>query len=581
MWLSRVEMSLVSRSSRSSSPTLDPRESPRDVALALALADLAKETAALEDLEKVDRAWAAFAGKREDVPLRALAELAARAGVTSPDDPDAPRKLAGAIGSGYARTARTHFQMEGTTELPVIATAFGPRIPADATEARGLVHGDLPGRREIPAAEMAWVLGQDRALRYLAKDVESFPALPFAMRAARDGVAKATRDPGTSTDLYTAWLGALTRLADKPAGVLPSFTETDAFADMRVASTVAGYAQIRHNHVLLVPMTMDEGGCEIPDGWVDPAPAVYDALIAYADRGSRALRDVGEGAAEPFERLARTLRVLSRIARRELAGEPLDDAERRFLAMVVQEPGSHRMGYGPSSPLERGWYFQMFRAPEDAREPARLVADHFGSVQTGQVDYAGVSGASMGLFVVDSGGAPRVMVGPVTRAFQAKGPMSPRWSDDDVPRIRRAEPWAASYVAPAAKAPPLVVTRKASEGDELVFEVTSEVDAGPVTLGLLDHHNVEVSAVTHEVRGAAGKRAAVTFTFPDPHPTADTATFGIEGLRVAAKGATLFDTHASYGLGYPDTRWRVSGGKLARDDVYSTGRRPTGPGRRL
>ncbi|MFO0657877.1 MAG: DUF3160 domain-containing protein [Polyangia bacterium] len=41
MWLSRLEFNLVSRSSRSSAPgtSPDPRETPREVALALALAN--------------------------------------------------------------------------------------------------------------------------------------------------------------------------------------------------------------------------------------------------------------------------------------------------------------------------------------------------------------------------------------------------------------------------------------------------------------------------------------------------------------------------------------------------------------
>lgn len=583
MWLSRLELNLVSRSSRSSSPTLDTRATPREVALALALANLAKETAELETLERVDRAWAVFAGAREDVPLRALVDLAERTGIASPDDPDATTKLMRGIGEGFRRTARTHYQVEGTSDLPVIATLLGPRIPPDLGATRDLVHGAVQDRREIPAVEMAWLLGQDRARAHLTNDLARFPTLLGAMEQARDGIRRATKDLATSHDLYTPWLAAVAGLAAKPEGAVPSFHATEAFADMRVASAVAGYAQLRHNHVLLVPMTMDEGGCEIPDGWVDPVPAVYDALLVYADRGAQALESFGKGAAEPFRSLGRTLRVIRRIALRELAGEPLRDEERRFLAMIVQEPRYQRMGYGPSTPIERGWYFDLFRAREDAREPARLVADHFGSVHTGRVDYAGVSGVVTGLFVIDTGGAPRVVVGPVTRAFQAKGSFSPRWSDDDVPRIPKAEPWAATYLAKAVTSPRFTVTtQSAPDGDRVVYEVASESDLGEVTLGLLDHHNVEVASETQLVRGAPGRPAKVVFRLQAPPLADDVRDFGVEGLRVSTRGATFFDTSAGYGLGLIGTSWTTVGTRLVREDVYAgSGRRRAGPARRL
>ncbi|HEY3359098.1 MAG TPA: DUF3160 domain-containing protein, partial [Polyangia bacterium] len=59
MWLSRLELNLVSRSSRSSAPGLapDPRETPREVVLALALADLVERAGAGRDLARLERAW--------------------------------------------------------------------------------------------------------------------------------------------------------------------------------------------------------------------------------------------------------------------------------------------------------------------------------------------------------------------------------------------------------------------------------------------------------------------------------------------------------------------------------------------
>src|SRR5262249_62067584 len=71
MWASRLEFNLVSRSSRSSDPgpEPDPSETPREAIAALALADLAVRSGADKLIADLDAAWAALAGRREDVSI--------------------------------------------------------------------------------------------------------------------------------------------------------------------------------------------------------------------------------------------------------------------------------------------------------------------------------------------------------------------------------------------------------------------------------------------------------------------------------------------------------------------------------
>src|SRR4029077_20876676 len=66
MWLSRLELNLVSRSSRSSQPGDTPhrRETPREEEDALALADLVERAGQSPALAKLDAAWALLAGRR-------------------------------------------------------------------------------------------------------------------------------------------------------------------------------------------------------------------------------------------------------------------------------------------------------------------------------------------------------------------------------------------------------------------------------------------------------------------------------------------------------------------------------------
>jgi hypothetical protein len=114
MWLSRLELNLVSRSSRSSQPgdTPDPSETPREDLDAMALVELAGSAGVLPSIDLVDDAWSLLAGVREDVSFRDLGALRAQAKIASLAAPDAAAKLRAAIGDGFQRTQRTHYMPE-------------------------------------------------------------------------------------------------------------------------------------------------------------------------------------------------------------------------------------------------------------------------------------------------------------------------------------------------------------------------------------------------------------------------------------------------------------------------------------
>ena len=178
MWASRLELNLVSRSSRSSAPgpEPDPTETPREAIDALALAELATRSGAANHVADLDRAWSVLAGKREDVSIAQLAEL--RAQVGSLVAPDAFSKLKAAIGDRFKRTTQLHPMPEGTRELPAIATLIGPRIVPDAHAIMSIVNSAVPNRTKIGVADVAYLLGFDHAKTYLAHDLAEFPNLP-------------------------------------------------------------------------------------------------------------------------------------------------------------------------------------------------------------------------------------------------------------------------------------------------------------------------------------------------------------------------------------------------------------------
>jgi hypothetical protein len=530
MWLSRLELNLVSRSSRSSAPgpTPDPRETPREALTALALADLVDRAGQSDAVGTLERAFSALGGRREDVAISDLRALRTRAKIDRIDDA-AFDKLKAAIGAGFQRTARLHPMPQGSDVLPAIATFLGPRVTADSAAFRPLVDAETPSRKMIGAADVAFTLGLDHARTYLADDLARYPQLGPNLLRSRATLASAP-DPG---DLYSAWLGALRGAASATRDSAPSFMKTSAYQDARLATITAGYAQLRHAYVLLAGQPYDEGGCEIPDGFVEPVPEVYDAVAEYARRGAALAKTVAPGDARAsayFTRLGEIAEVLSIIAADELAGRALTDAERRFLSMVVEMvPGGTG---GP--PTYTGWYFDLFRGREaEALTGASLVADYYTSGDAGLAAYVGARRPQLGVFVVDVAGAPRVMVGPVANAYELTSSVERRLDDAAAERSNdKRSPWVASYVA-SRPAEPRVGVRL-----NLEQKVAPTRGVEITVQSIAKHKNVRIDLLDHHRRVVAGASVAVGVGEASAWVRGPRAMDRVEGVRVRVGEAT-------------------------------------------
>jgi hypothetical protein len=485
-WLSRFEWNLVSRDSRSSHPEASPdsRETPREARIALALADLFRQSGALTELAVFDEVYSAFGGKREDVGIPALLALMDQHNI-KPKDADAPEKLKLAIGKNFKRTARTHFMPQGVKELPVISTTIGPRISADISSLTRLVHDNLPNRYELSAADVGYVLGQNRAEKYLENDLKTYPDLKKALDSSRTELANNAK---TSTDIQGSFLNALVALSQNPEGSLPSFMKRDAYADLRLSSALVGYGQLRHTFVLLSGQGYDAYGCAIPEGYVEPVAPFYAALTEHVNRLRKA---TGSG----FDGLLRVLGTLSNITKTELArGIPTKD-QSQWLGMVsefIPEGGYSDSG---APPKWTGWYFDMFQDREQgATRATDFIADYFTLTNVNKVAYLGAGGPRLGVFVVDNGGEPRALVGPVAFGYEAKMPIADRLNDADARLLKNKEsPYSSSYMSPAKPEPQLGLGLKihhCSVDGKLEIRVfaASNKPAGPVSITLLDHH---------------------------------------------------------------------------------------------
>jgi len=294
-------------------------------------------------------------------------------------------------------------------------------------------------------------------------------------------------------------LRAIRAIARTPGGKLPSFAQTDAYADLKLSSAITAFGQLRHEHALTGSMAYLGMGCEIPDGYVEPAIDVYAALVDYAARGAAIMAKIDPddraATAAYWKRLATTLTVLQRIALTELADRPLSTEDKRWLSMVVEIVMHDASGAPPSY---AGWYFDLFRDFSAATDGPSFVADY--AFNAGEAMYIAGGAPRMGVFVVDTGGAPRVFTGPIAHSFGftralAKG----RVGDHDADATTGDEPWSASYTVPTAPQPALNVDDKDDFGNDMGYTVDTKAKIGPVTLEMLDHHRMVMHSVTHTV----------------------------------------------------------------------------------
>jgi hypothetical protein len=542
MWLSRLEFNLVSRSCRSSQPgaIADPRETPREARDAMALADLVERSGASAELVAFESVYSVFAGRREDVSPGELARLMHTHRISVPDR-EAFDRLKSAIGDGFRRTARIHFMPQGATDLPVIATLIGPRIVPDVAPLTRLVHDSVDGRTLLGAADVAYLLGHDRANHYLASDLAKFPALRPQLDQARRELAEQAK---RGRDLYGGWLRSILALGPAPAGVRPSFIGREAYADSRMNSALVGYGQLRHAHVLVAAQGYDAYGCEIPDAYAEPLPAAYDALLAHV----RGLRATARG----YGGLLRVLGMLRSIVATEVTGAPLSEPERRWLGMVAENVPRGGSPDSGEPPKWTGWYYDLFEGREHgANASTAFVADYFTLTNRKLVAHLGADGPRLGVFVIDVGGEPRAMVGPVASGYEAATPIAERLDDERaLTYAQKSADWRKSFAVSRAPEPALGVTGRVincwhGQSRDWRVAVRTERPAGPLRITLLDHHGDPLSEPLTVTPDPTWR----TYIFRLPAEVADSYQ-GVEAMAVHADLGTgswdYFTTPSQY-----------------------------------
>lgn len=518
-WLSRVEFNLLSRGCRSShaGPAADERETPREAIAALGLVALAERAGVSESVTRLDQALTILQGRREDLSLAELGTLRDIVRVTDLRASDTFERLVSITRNQPRRPLATFPLPPGVSELPVVASFLGGRVRPGDSLPDALVAPTVPGRTLPTAAEAAFAIGLDRARAWLDAPLGEHPELAGEVARARETL----RDTVGGNDLPSNWFRAIEGLGATPPGRRPGFMTTEAFADLRINTVIAGYGQYLRRDEPRDENAPAALGCRIPTGWVDPAPETYGAIGMYAERAlalvraSSTWRENATPAAQAgdtalvraLDTLARVARALTRFAEDELAGRTPGDAQVSFLASIAEVSDAASAG----DARFEGWYFRLFPRVDVALARSEFAAEWGASPSSPLRAWLGASAPRVGLFVIDNGGHPFVAAGPVARAWELGAPPgSPPEQVLDQGRAEGLAPWSASWLVAQGRPPPLALTEvNPTHPLQREFVARAREELGTVTLELLDAHGAVIGTVARRV----GSRP-VRFIFP-------------------------------------------------------------------
>jgi len=215
---------------------------------------------------------------------------------------------------------------------------MGQRFVPDAYIFRQLIWrnvGTIDKPRQLPKGlDVMAAMGSDRAYAILAELGEvDYANYPEQMAKMRDWTASLTPDEWTET-LYNGWLYTLQPLLKVPGDGYPQFTQSEAWLDKQLNTTLGSWTELKHDTILYAKQAYAElggGGHNPPlpkeaQGYVEPVPEFYARLSALATMTRDGLQSrglLGEKDANSLQRIIRLADAFQVMAEKELRGEPL------------------------------------------------------------------------------------------------------------------------------------------------------------------------------------------------------------------------------------------------------------------
>lgn len=189
--------------------------------------------------------------------------------------------------------------------------------------------------RNLPSAlDLAAAFGSSFAYDALEEMGETrYANYDAQLGRMREAIAARSASDWGAT-VYDAWLHALEPMFAPHGRAYPDFMRTEVWAAKAHQTGLGSFAELKHDTILYAKQAVAEGGdgAEIPErrNWVEPEPVAFGRLAAIAELLSSGLEQrelLTREARKLLRDAAELFRFFERIARDELAGEPISEAD--------------------------------------------------------------------------------------------------------------------------------------------------------------------------------------------------------------------------------------------------------------
>ena len=469
IWLGRTELYLLGPANVN--PPQKPEDIRRQTIDAALLVEALDRAGSFPLLDEIDGVIRLFVGESDNVTLPNMKSLLERAQIGSAsqlldtlriaafqdtlrNQPFAFQRINSQILSSADPSKPDNIQPASSVLL------LGQRFVVDSYVTGNVVFDKISFQgsavwRALPSTlDVLFALGNDAAAQLLVPELETYHYASnlASLRYLIDGY-----DPSFWTSsLFNAWLGMI-RSCNPPQNraPLPGFMTTASWWQEKMNTQLASWAELRHDNLLYAKQSYTGGaGCSFPKSYVEPIPALYDAVRAFAQVGkNRLVPLISAGSStyylnEYFLRLDGVADTLGSIARKELSGTALSGDETQFLQHMLY------MQNAGCAAAPNGWYYNLYFQGNGFETQDFIVAD----VHTCPTDASGnmvgwvlhVGTGPVNLCVVSAttaGSGTTAYVGPVMSYGEHVTGNFLRLTD---------EQWAGTYAWGGSSRPPFV-----------------------------------------------------------------------------------------------------------------------------
>ena len=443
MWLGRIEVYLIAPVSADPPPS--DKDIQRQTIDAVLVHELADTSNAFPLLDEIDSIVKFFVGESDNVTLSNVGTIANEIGLKNASellDTLRWRAFQDTLSSKPFAFQRILSQILYSDPFDVEkvkpASAFlllGQRFIIDSYVTGNVVYDKVPTRRMLPSPlDVLFATGNDAAAQLLSDELEEYQYSPnlAALRYLIDSYG----EDFWSVSIYNAWLESIRSLnppSDRSS--LPLFMRTAAWWQEKMNTQLASWAQLRHDNLLYAKQSYSAGViCSYPEGYVEPIPEFYDAVKSYAEMAAEKFEQPPLntlGTAYYFSHLKNVADTLGAIARKELSGTLLSDAEKGFLQRMLFDAPMCGMVYD-------GWYPRLFYGSKTVLDSDMVVADihtaptDAAGAPAGWVLHVGTGPINMAVVVAPlSGGQLTAFVGPVMSYYEHLSTGFKRLTDEE------------------------------------------------------------------------------------------------------------------------------------------------------